>query len=101
MDKFGWTGSKAQWVNGIALITTFGCSRLLWGIYQTTSMFRDMWEAYNMQGGLPVPPWLALTYVAANVTLTGLNTWWFGRMIQTVRSRFRGSDDRSKRDDGT
>ena len=92
MDKLGMTGSTAQWVNGIALVTTFGASRLLWGTYQTFNLFKDMWEAYNTPGGLPVPLWLALVYVAANATLSALNVFWFGKMIRTLRARFKDSD---------
>ena len=99
MDKFGLTGSRLQWINGIVLITTFGCSRVLWGTYQTARMFRDMWEAYTMPGGLPVPSWLAVTYVAANTALCCLNYWWFGRMINTVASRFKGDTEDSKKDE--
>ena len=98
MDKFGMTGSRAQWINGMILITTFGCSRLVWGTYQTTRMFRDIWEAYSTPGGLPVPPWLALTYVVANTALCGLNFWWFGRMIETVTSRFKDTGAEGKKD---
>ena len=85
------TGSTAQWVNGVMLVATFGASRLLWGTYQTVNLFKDMWEAYNTPGGLPVPPWLALVYVTANITLTGLNVFWFGKMIRTLRARFEDS----------
>ena len=88
MDKLGMTGSSAQWVNGIVLVTTFGCSRLLWGTYQSVKMYQNIWEAFNTPGGLPVPPWLALAYVVANTTLSGLNFWWFSRMIKTVKARF-------------
>ena len=82
------TGSTAQWINGIVLVTTFGCSRLLWGTYQSVRMYQDIWEAFKTPGGLPVPPWLALVYVFANTTLSGLNLWWFGKMIKTLRARF-------------
>lgn len=90
------TGSTAQWVNGIILVTTFGASRLLWGTYQSVHMYKDMWQAYNTPGGLPVPPWLAIVYVAANTTLSGLNFWWFGRMIKTLRARFEDNGGQKK-----
>lgn len=94
MDKLGWTGSRAQWINGAVLLSTFAGSRLLWGTYQTFNMFRDIWNVYQgSSSGLPVPPWLALTYVAANTTLCALNFYWFGRMVETVTSRFRGDKD--------
>ncbi|KAF2091449.1 TRAM, LAG1 and CLN8 domain-containing protein [Saccharata proteae CBS 121410] len=36
----------------------------------------------------PVPMWLAIAYLASNLTLTALNFYWFGKMIETVRKRF-------------
>lgn len=88
MDKLGLTGSTAQLVNGMALLTTFGGSRLLWGSYQSVRMYHDMWLAFKTPGGLPVPPWLAIAYVVSNTTLSVLNFYWFGRMIETLMKRF-------------
>lgn len=88
MDKLGMTGSTAQLVNGITLIATFGCSRLLWGNYQSVRMYRDVWLALQTPGELPVPPWLALSYLASTTALSVLNFYWFGRMIETIRARF-------------
>ncbi|KAL9065424.1 MAG: hypothetical protein Q9161_008235 [Pseudevernia consocians] len=88
MDKLGMTGSTAQLVNGIALITTFGASRLVWGTYQSVRMYQDIWTAFETPGGLPVPPWLAMAYVLSNTTLSVLNFYWFGKMITTLRKRF-------------
>lgn len=45
-----------------------------------------------------VPLWLAATYLAANLTLNGLNWFWFARMIETVRKRFRQSPDEALKD---
>ena len=90
------TGTTAQLINGVALITSFGCSRLLWGVYQSVSMYRDIWAASKTPGGLPVPPWLAIAYVVSNTTLSALNFYWFGRMIETLMKRFGKDED----DDG-
>lgn len=89
MDKLGLTGSTPQLINGIILIGTFGASRLVWGTYQSVKMYQDVWLALNTQGeGLPVPSWLALTYLASTTLLSFLNLYWFARMIQTIRKRF-------------
>lgn len=88
MDKIGMTGTTAQLVNGIALISTFGSSRLLWGTYQSVRMYQDIWTAFKTPGGLPVPPWLAIAYVVSNTTLSVLNFFWFGKMIQALMKRF-------------
>lgn len=88
MDKVGMTGTQAQLVNGIALIASFGGSRLLWGTYQSVNMYSDMWQAYSSRGENPVPAWLAVAYIVSNTMLSGLNFYWFGRMITTVSKRF-------------
>ncbi|KAG8533203.1 uncharacterized protein KY384_001986 [Bacidia gigantensis] len=100
MDKLDMTGSTAQLINGIALLVTFGGSRLVWGTYQNVKMYSDIWEAFNTQGGLPVPTWLAGVYMLASGTLTGLNLFWFSKMIQALLARFQDdkkSDQKKKR----
>ncbi|RMD43206.1 hypothetical protein DV735_g1896, partial [Chaetothyriales sp. CBS 134920] len=43
-DKLNLTGGKLQWYNGITLLVTFFCSRLLWGTFQSFSLFSDVWN---------------------------------------------------------
>jgi hypothetical protein len=38
--------------------------------------------------GQTVPLWLAAAYLASNLTLNGLNWFWFSKMIATLRKRF-------------
>lgn len=97
MDKLGMTGSNAQLVNGIALITSFGGSRLVWGTYQSLRMYQDIWLAFKTPGGLPVPPWLAIAYVVSNTTLSVLNFYWFGKMIQALMKRFERPGDKDSK----
>ncbi|MCJ1377351.1 hypothetical protein MMC17_000446 [Xylographa soralifera] len=99
LDKVGMTGSWAQLINGVVLITTFGCSRLLWGTYQSVNLYRDVWRAMHTPAELPVPRWLALAYLASNTVLSLLNVYWFGRMVRTVRARFRRPEE-EKREKG-
>ena len=35
-----------------------------------------------------VPVWLACVYVGSNAVLAGLNVYWFGKMVETIRARF-------------
>ena len=92
MDKTGLTGSRAQLINGIMLLATFGGSRLVWGSYQSIMMYRDIWAAYTQPGELPVPSWLALAYVTSNSILSALNFYWFSKMITAVQKRFKKPD---------
>ncbi|KAI4190967.1 MAG: hypothetical protein L6R41_000417 [Letrouitia leprolyta] len=61
-DKLQMTGSRAQWYNGIFLILSFFCCRLLWGTYQSIRVYQDCWAALHVEnaasntsssGGLP------------------------------------------------
>ncbi|KAL8916093.1 MAG: hypothetical protein Q9172_006459 [Xanthocarpia lactea] len=88
LDKVGMTGSTLQLVNGIALLTTFGGSRLIWGTYQNYMLYQDIWRAVQTPGELPVPSWLAIAYLVSTTALSGLNYYWFARMVQTVAKRF-------------
>lgn len=85
------TGSNLQWYNGAVLITTFGASRLVWGSYATIRLYQDVWRAIQNPEELPVPIWLAMAYLASTAVFTGLNFYWFAKMIKTVRSRFEKS----------
>lgn len=39
------TGSRAQWYNGMALLSTFFACRLVWGTWQSIIVYSDMWNA--------------------------------------------------------
>ena len=98
LDKLGKTGSRIQWINGLVLITTFGGSRIVWGYYTSYHLFQDMWKAWTTPGGERVPRRLAVTYVGGVAVLNVLNAFWFTRMVQTVRSRFRKEAPDDKED---
>lgn len=110
------TGSRAQWYNGILLLGSFFCCRLLWGTYQSIRVYQDVWaglhfdvaarlaqqaeggifeplgeddEVMRYAGSYPLPTWLATTYLVSNIVLNTLNFYWFGKMIETVSKRFR------------
>lgn len=104
-----------QLVNGIFLLSSFFCCRLLWGTYQSVQVFTDVFHLYfsppsethptadelvhqdplahgaivpHPFAGKMVPLWLAIIYLGSNLILNGLNYFWFFRMIQTVSARF-------------
>ncbi|MCJ1466760.1 hypothetical protein MMC07_005380 [Pseudocyphellaria aurata] len=108
-DKVHMTGSRAQWYNGILLLASFFSCRLVWGTYQSIRVYQDVWAGLH-HAGFPtskrledepgadvmrfakegsVPVWLACTYLGSNVVLNTLNFYWFGKMIETVKKRFR------------
>lgn len=39
------TGSRAQWYNGMMLLSVFFCCRLVWGTWQSIIVYKDMWYA--------------------------------------------------------
>ena len=45
-------------------------------------------DVLRFADGQSVPLWLAFAYLASNLTLNGLNWFWFGKMIETLRKRF-------------
>jgi hypothetical protein len=48
-DKLDMTGSRAQLYNGILLLFTFFCCRLIWGTYQSLRVYQDVWSALHHQ----------------------------------------------------
>ncbi|KAL8647679.1 MAG: hypothetical protein Q9226_006340 [Calogaya cf. arnoldii] len=135
-DKLQMTGSKPQWYNGIILLVSFFCCRLMWGTYQSLRVYQDCWAALHFTDthgsnvsreaihpkGIPelmdptggkaelmkynlnpenMPLWLGLTYLGSNVMLNTLNFYWFGKMIETVKKRFRTPKEVAKaKEDG-
>jgi hypothetical protein len=45
-------------------------------------------DMLHFADGQTVPMWLAAAYLLSNLTLNGLNWFWFGKMIETLRKRF-------------
>ncbi|MCJ1432353.1 hypothetical protein MMC27_001709 [Xylographa pallens] len=113
-DKLHLTGSRIQLYNGLVLLATFFSCRLVWGTYQSIRVYQDVWAAIQSPGALPfltnttttadidphseilrfqgdgvVPIWLACTYLGSNMVLNTLNFYWFGKMIEAVKKRFR------------
>lgn len=112
-DKLDMTGSLAQLINGILLLITFFCCRLLWGTYQSVRVYQDIWSALHhpaanttsshLSASTPdsnimhfttltatqyVPLYLAFLYLSSNLILNTLNFYWFGQMIEALRKRF-------------
>jgi hypothetical protein len=117
MDKIKMTGSTLQLYNGMMLLGTFFCVRLVWGTYQSSRVIRDMWysldaspnialalaeaKASGDQAVILIPETMrfvtdatrasasaAGAVMVANMTLNSLNYYWFVKMIDAVRKRF-------------
>lgn len=43
-------------------------------------------DAFNREQYIPL--WIPVVYLISNLTLNGLNVFWFGKMIETIRTRF-------------
>jgi hypothetical protein len=116
LDKLNMTGSALQLCNGLLLISTFFSCRLVYGTYQSYLVFRDIWLAVGVQPDSPstgqqpyqdafrfatptVPLWLAVSYLASNITLNSLNFYWFYKMIQALHKRFQASSGHDVRVD--
>lgn len=41
------TGSRAQWYNGMLLLSVFFCCRLVWGSWQSVRVFSDIFNAFQ------------------------------------------------------
>ncbi|KAG5994950.1 hypothetical protein E4U52_000544 [Claviceps spartinae] len=103
MDKLDMTGSQAQLYNGFLLLFTFFSCRLVYGTYQSVRVFSDIWAAIDNKPSVlslnsaamrfanersTVPLWLGAIYLASNLTLNGLNFYWFIKMVKAVCKRF-------------
>ncbi|CDO77932.1 hypothetical protein BN946_scf184679.g11 [Trametes cinnabarina] len=85
LDKTGYTGSTAQWVNGVILLSTFFSVRIVYGWYLTLDFIHSLYAARDV-----IPAVYLLAFAAGNLTLNGLNAIWFYKMIYAIRKRFDG-----------
>ncbi len=115
LNKSGKAGSTFQIINGVLLTVIFACCRLVWGSYLTIVFFRDVWTALHapksswteydyspVQRPLRLehraPWWLASMFMVSNAIIMSLSTFWFTRMIATIRKHvetLRSKKDRS------
>ncbi|KAF2500251.1 DUF887-domain-containing protein [Lophium mytilinum] len=107
LNKLGQAGSRVQVINGMLLITTFFTCRLVWGSYLTFVFFRDVWTALHAEQSHQTtyvldakvqsldlehraPWWLACLFMVTNSVVMGLSTFWFVKMVDTVRRHSSG-----------
>ncbi|KAI0636424.1 DUF887-domain-containing protein [Trametes polyzona] len=88
LDKTGYTGSSAQWINGVILVSTFFSVRIVYGWYLTVDFMHSLYAARD-----ELSTFYLLVFALGNLTLNALNATWFYKMIFAIRKRF---DDEAK-----
>ncbi|KAH9928505.1 DUF887-domain-containing protein [Epithele typhae] len=83
LDKTGHTGSTAQWLNGVVLLSTFFSVRIVYGWYLTAGFLHALFAARA-----ELSPVYLVLFTAGNLTLNTLNAVWFYKMVFAVRKRF-------------
>ncbi|KAG9318568.1 DUF887-domain-containing protein [Chiua virens] len=91
LDKLGKTGSKLQLANGVALLSSFFCVRLVWGGKMSYDFFVTLNGIYT-----EIPLLYIMLYGTSNLMLQGLNWFWFTKMISALRKRFAGKSAKGK-----
>ncbi|EKV08349.1 TRAM/LAG1/CLN8 homology domain [Penicillium digitatum] len=67
LDKVNMTGSRVQWYNGMALLSSFFACRLVWGTWQSVVVYGDMWNALQQTWSAAAAPLSEPRSVNANV----------------------------------
>ncbi|KZT39306.1 DUF887-domain-containing protein [Sistotremastrum suecicum HHB10207 ss-3] len=89
LDKTGRTGSTIQLINGIVLLSTFFCVRIVYGAYVTY----HFWQAlYSARDTMPLP--VLITYIVGNGVLNILNWIWLSKMVSAITKRFTAKDEK-------
>ncbi|KAI0253546.1 DUF887-domain-containing protein [Lactifluus subvellereus] len=91
LDKTSQTGSPLQFVNGLILMSTFVGARLIYGSIVSYQFYQTLFE---VRDGLSSTIFIA--YACGNVTLNGLNVFWFTKMIAALRKRFNVKDTKTR-----
>ncbi|GAA6044136.1 hypothetical protein JCM8097_002788, partial [Rhodosporidiobolus ruineniae] len=92
-DKLKLTGSKAQLINGVLLVTTYISARLLFGTYNSYRMWRILLPlssdtSFGAHQARATPMWIRGLYLFLNILMNGLNFFWFRLMLLALRKRF-------------
>lgn len=83
------SGSRRQLVNGVVLLATFFGVRLIYGNLIALDFFQ------TLSGPGPralLPAYYPEIYKTAMATLSGLNLFWFYKMVKSVVKRFTGPE---------
>ncbi|PIL24463.1 hypothetical protein GSI_14217 [Ganoderma sinense ZZ0214-1] len=83
LDRTGYTGGTAQWINGVILLSTFFSCRIVYGWYITIQFMEALFSARA-----ELPKVYIIAFAVGNLALNTLNIIWFYKMIFAVRKRF-------------
>ncbi|SCU93403.1 LAME_0F03686g1_1 [Lachancea meyersii CBS 8951] len=67
-------------LNGVMLILTFFCVRIVWGFSAIAILIRQLWLEREL-----LPVWLPLTVLLLNTALNCLNLVWLNKMIRIAK----------------
>lgn len=96
-----------QMINGVVLVVTFGCCRLLWGSYLTLAFAADAWTALQARKSSwtqydfsPTQKplilehqavwWLSTMVMLSNAVVMALSAFWFTKMIALIKTHLNG-----------
>lgn len=72
-------------INGLLLLVTFFCVRILWGFYAIYLLSQDLFKVWHQ-----LPLVLPVSVLSLNVVLNWLNVYWFTKMVAIARKKFLG-----------
>ncbi|GAA5879991.1 hypothetical protein JCM1840_005283 [Sporobolomyces johnsonii] len=89
-DKFKMTGSKAQMINGVFLVSAYIGARLCYGSYNSFKLFRMLFSSSSdlSKSQQEATGWIRYLFVCLNLTMNGLNMFWFRAMVMALKKRF-------------
>lgn len=85
--KYTYSGSKRQLINGVILLSTFFGVRLIYGNMISYDFFQVL-STPSAQALLQ--PHVPIVYKSMLAILSGLNVFWFYKMVKSVAKRFGG-----------
>lgn len=89
LHKMGLGGSKLFVVNGLLMISTFFCCRILLGTWLSYTYFRRC-RSYMGSPDARISSLLLSLFGVMCLVLNGLNYFWFGKMIKIAYGLLRG-----------
>ncbi|BGP30396.1 hypothetical protein JCM10296v2_002150 [Rhodotorula toruloides] len=96
LDKLHLTGSALQMLNGLFLVSTYVCARLVFGTYTSWQFCKLMVPSSApvsiaekvLKERVEQAGWVRWLYLVLNLSANGLNFYWFRLMILALKKRF-------------